>query len=117
MNFITLAKLEDLEAREDVICVENNGVSGQDGVSNWYTVYYKDGTEEDLYTVSNINGIRWGTVKDKLEDYIIIDKENIGKDGSCIVAFTNEYGDYNISGKFVDGELIINDDELIYLNH
>ena len=117
MKFITLAKLEDLEAREDVTCVENNGVSGQDGASNWYTVCYKDGTEEDLYTVSNINGLNWSAVKDKLENYITVDKDNIGEDGSCIVDFINEYGDYSINGKIVDDELIIDDDELIYLNH
>ena len=44
MKFITLAELEDIELREDVKEVEFNGISGQDESSDWYTVYYTDGT-------------------------------------------------------------------------
>lgn len=117
MKFITLAEMEDIELKEDVKEVEFNGISGQDGARNWYTVRYKDGTEEEVYTVSNINGLKWSTVKDKLEDYITVDKDNIGEDGSCIVDFINEYGDYSINGIIIDNELIIEDDEKIYINH
>ena len=117
MEFITLTEMEDIESREDVKEIEFNGLSGQDGASGWYTIYYTDGTEEDVYTVPNMNGLNWGTVKNKLEDYKTVDKDNIGNDGSCIIDFTGKYGDYSISGKFVNDELIINDDELIYLNH
>ncbi|MBQ3420656.1 MAG: hypothetical protein IJH34_03105 [Romboutsia sp.] len=117
MKFVTLAELEEIEAKENVTDVEFNGISGQDGASNWYTVYYEDGSEEDVYTVSNIAGCDWLTVKSKLENYITVDKDNIGKDGSCIVDFTNEYADYSISGKIVDNEVVIEDDEKIYMNH
>ena len=117
MEFITLTEMEDIESREDVKEIEFNGLSGQDGASGWYTIYYTDGTEEDVYTVPNMSGLDWIAVKDKLEDYITVDKDNIGNDGSCIVDFTGKYGDYSISGKFVNDELIIDDDELIYLNH
>ena len=117
MKFITLAELEELELRESVKEVEYNGLSGQDGSSNWDTVYYVDGSEEDLYTVKNISGLEWAVVKNELENYITVDKDNIGDDGSCIVDFINEYGDYSINGKIIDNELIINDDELIYFNH
>ena len=54
MKFVTLAELEDIELREDVQEVQFNGISGQDGSSNWYTVYYIDGSEEDIYTASNL---------------------------------------------------------------
>ena len=54
MKFVTLTELEDIELREDVKEVEFNGISGQDGSSNWYTVYYIDGSEEDIYTASNL---------------------------------------------------------------
>ena len=54
MKFVTLAELEDIELREDVKELEFNGISGQDGSSNWYTVYYIDGSEEDIYTASNL---------------------------------------------------------------
>ena len=117
MKFVTLAELEDIELREDVQEVQFNGISGQDGSSNWYTIYYTDGSEEDVYTVSNMSGLEWGTVKNKLEDYMTVDKDNIGEDGSCIIDLTGKYEDYSISGKFVNDELTINDDELIYLNH
>ena len=50
MKFVSLEELEEIEEREDVERVENNGVSGQDGKSIWYTVYFTDGTEEDIYT-------------------------------------------------------------------
>ena len=46
MKFITLAELEDIELREDVKEVEFNGISWQDGSSNWYTIYYTDGTSD-----------------------------------------------------------------------
>ena len=59
----------------------------------------------------------WVAVKDKLEDYIIVDKDNIGEDGYCIIDFTGKYGDYSVNGKIVNDELIIDDDELIYFNH
>lgn len=49
MEFVTLEQLEDLEGREDVERVENNGISGIDGKSTWYTVYYTDGSEKDVY--------------------------------------------------------------------
>ena len=117
MKFITLTEMEDIESKEDVKEVEFNGLSGQDGASGWYTIYYTDGSEEDVYTVSNMSGLDWVAVKDKLEDYIIVDKDNIGEDGYCIVDFTGKYGDYSVNGKIVNDELIIDDDELIYLNH
>ena len=117
MKFVTLAELEDIELREDVKEVEFNGISGQDGASEWYTIYYIDGTEEDVYTVPSMSGLDWVAVKDKLEDYMTVDKNNIGEDGSCIVDFTGKYGDYSVNGKIVNDELIINDDELIYFNH
>ena len=117
MKFVTLAELEDIELREDVKEVEFNGISGQDGASEWYTIYYIDGTEEDVYTVPSMNGLNWVAVKDKLEDYMTVDKNNIGEDGYCIVDFTGKYGDYSVNGKIVNDELIINDDELIYFNH
>ena len=50
MERITLERLEELEMMESVDYVEFNGISGIDGSSNWYTVYYKDGDEEDVYT-------------------------------------------------------------------
>ena len=117
MKFITFAEMEDIELREDVKEVEFNGLSGQDGSSGWYTIYYTNGSEEDVYTVSNISGLDWATVKNDLEDYITVDKDNIGNDGFCIVDFTGKYGDYSVNGKIVNDELIINDDELIYFNH
>ena len=117
MKYVTLSELEDIELREDVKEVQLNGISGQDGASDWYTIYYTDESEEDVYTVPNMSGLEWIAVKDKLEDYITVDKDNIGNDGSCIVDFTGKYGDYSISGKFVNDELIIDDDELIYFNH
>ena len=49
MKKITLERLEELETMENVKEVEFNGTSGMDGSSNWYTVYYTDGTEEDVY--------------------------------------------------------------------
>lgn len=49
MRFVNLEQLESIEEREDVERVENNGVSGQDGKSTWYTVYYTNGEEEDIY--------------------------------------------------------------------
>ena len=117
MKFITLAELEDIELREDVKEVEFNGISGQDGASGWYTIYYIDGTEEDVYTVPNMNELNWGTVKNKLEDYITVDKDNIGNDGSCIVDFIGKYGDYSINGRIVNDEIVIDDTEIIYMNH
>ena len=117
MKFITFAELEDLELREDVKEVEFNGLSGQDGSSGWHTVYYQNGSEEDLYTVRNINGLEWAAVKSELENYITVDKDNVGDNGSCIVDFNGKYGDYSINGKIIDDELIIDDDELIYFNH
>ena len=117
MKFVTLAELEDIELREDVKEVELNGISGQDGSSNWYTIYYTDGTEEDVYTVSNMSGLEWGTVKNKLEDYMTVDKDNIGEDGLCIIDFTGKYGDYSVDGKIVNDEIVINDTEFLYMNH
>lgn len=117
MKFITLAELEDIEVREDVKEVEYNGISGQDGLSDWYTIYYTNGSEEDVYTVSNISGLDWSTVKNKLEGYITVDKDNIGNDGSCIVDFTGKYGDYSINGRVINDEIVINDTEFIYMNH
>ena len=117
MKFVTLAELEDIELREDVKEIEFNGISGQDGASGWYTIYYTDGSEEDVYTVSNMSGLDWAAVKDKLGDYMTVDKDNIGNDGSCIVDFIGKYGDYSVNGKIVNDELIINDDEFLYMNH
>ena len=117
MKFITLAELEELELRENVKEVEYNGISGQDGSSNWYTVYYQNGTEEDLYIIRRIDGLEWAAVKSELENYITVDKDNIGADGSCIVDFTGKYGDYSISGKIIDNEVVIADTEQLYINH
>lgn len=50
MKIITLEQLEEISCKEDVKEVTFNGVSGQDGVRNWYTVYYNDNSEEDVYT-------------------------------------------------------------------
>ncbi|HFD2052229.1 MAG: hypothetical protein KHZ90_08600 [Veillonella parvula] len=49
MEFVTIEQLEELEEREDVKKLESNGISGIDGRSTWYTVYYTDGTEKDVY--------------------------------------------------------------------
>ena len=117
MKFITLAQLEDLEMSENVKEVEFNGISGQDSMSYWYTVYYQNGSEEDLYTIRRIDGLEWAAVKNELEDYITVDKDNVGNDGSCIVDFTGKYGDYSISGKIVDNEVVIADTEQLYMNH
>ena len=117
MKFVTLAELEDIELREDVKEVEFNGISGQDGVSHWYTIYYTNGSEEDVYTVSNISGLDWATVKNKLEDYMTVDKNNIGDDGFCIVDFIGKYADYSVNGRIVDNEIVIDDTEIIYMNH
>ena len=117
MKFVTLTELEDIELREDVKEVEFNGISGQDESSNWYTIYYTDGNEEDVYTVSNMSGLEWGTVKNKLEDYMTVDKDNIGEDGLCIIDFTGKYGDYSVDGKIVNDEIVIDDTEFLYMNH
>lgn len=50
MKKISLEELQVIEEMETVERVEFNGVSGIDGKSNWYTVYYTDGKEEDVYT-------------------------------------------------------------------
>lgn len=50
MKFVSLEELETIEEREDVKKVECNGISGQDGHSHWYTVYFTNGEEEDIYT-------------------------------------------------------------------
>ena len=117
MKFITLAQLEDIKMSEDIKEVVYNGISGQDGVSNWYTVYYTDDSEEDLYTIRSLTGLQWVAIKSELENYITVDKDNVGDNGSCIVDFSGKYSDYSINGKIVDDELINNDDELIYFNH
>ena len=117
MKFITFSQLEDLELNENVAEIVFNGLSGQDGSSGWHTIYYTDGTEEDVYTVRNMSGLEWSAVKNELENYITVDKDNVGNDGFCIVDFIGKYGDYSVNGKIVDDELIINDDELIYFNH
>lgn len=73
MKFITLKQLEELEWKDSVTEVVYNGESCEDGVSPWYTVYYADGTQEDIYI--------------KPTDYNVI-KEQIIKD------ITDEYTDY-----------------------
>ena len=104
INFVLIASFPILE---DVKEVEFNGISGQDGSSHWYTIYYTDGSEEDVYTVPNMSGLAWITAKDKLEDYMTVDKDNIGEDGSCIIDFTGKYGDYSVKGKIVNDEIEI----------
>ncbi|MCH1964303.1 hypothetical protein MCG45_15850 [Clostridium perfringens] len=49
MEFVTIEQLEELEEREDVKRVESNGVSGRDGRSTWYTIYYTNGEEKEVY--------------------------------------------------------------------
>ena len=49
MRFVTDEQMEEIEEREDVERVECNGNSGRDVNATWYTVYYTDGTEEDVY--------------------------------------------------------------------
>ncbi|NWK11303.1 hypothetical protein [Clostridium cadaveris] len=53
MEFVTLEQLEAIELDEEVEKVEFNGISGQDGSSRWYTVYYKSGEEKDIYVDSS----------------------------------------------------------------
>lgn len=53
MEFVTLEQLERIELDEEVEKVEFNGISGQDGSSRWYTVYYKSGEEKDIYVDSS----------------------------------------------------------------
>ena len=117
MKFITFSQLEDLEMCENVEKIELNGISSRDGESYYYTIYYVDGREEDIYIIRNLDGLEWAAVKHKLENYITVDKDNIDDNGYCIVDFTGKYGDYSISGKIINDELIINDTEQIYMNH
>lgn len=49
MKFVSVEELEEIEVMENIEKVEFNGVSGQDRNSNWYTVHYTDGSEEDIY--------------------------------------------------------------------
>lgn len=46
MKFITIEELKELEIEANVI---NNGISGQDGSSNWFTVREESGNEYDVY--------------------------------------------------------------------
>lgn len=49
MKFVTAEQMEEIELMENVEKVECNGNSGRDVNATWYTVYYTDGTEEDIY--------------------------------------------------------------------
>ena len=118
MRIITKAELNNMEALDNVLIVEYNGaVKVAEENYYYYTVSYKDGTTEDVYTVFDMSGCLWRDVKDKLHEYITVDKDNIHEDGECTVDFTDKYGDYSISGRIVDNELLINDKEQLYFNH
>ena len=61
-------------------------------------------------------GKRWAEVKSILEDGITIDNDNVDEDGNCIVDF-EKYVNLSVNGNISnDGEININDDEIIYDN-
>lgn len=47
--FVTQEQFEKLEVNPNVVKIENNGNSGLYYGYTWYTVYYADGTEQDIY--------------------------------------------------------------------
>lgn len=49
MEFISYEDLENIQCDENVDNVIFNGVSGIDGFSKWYTIYYINGDEKDVY--------------------------------------------------------------------
>ncbi len=53
MDFVSYEELEEIMESAEVERVESNGVSGIDGISEWWTIYYNDESEEDVYTRNN----------------------------------------------------------------
>lgn len=49
MRYISYGELDVVSELEWVERVEFNGISGYDKTSNWYTIYFNDGTEEDVF--------------------------------------------------------------------
>lgn len=49
MDFVNLEELNEIELRADVKNIGCNGISGREGRSTWYTIYYANGEENDIY--------------------------------------------------------------------
>ena len=64
-------------------------------------------------------GMKWKNIKSELEDKIIVDKDNIDKNGECIIDFIDFEG-ISIRGKQEKNEneniYIIDDEAIIYKN-
>ena len=61
-------------------------------------------------------GKRWEEMKGMLEDEMTVDNDNVDEAGDCIVDF-EKYTNLSVNGNFSnDGEININDDEIIYDN-
>jgi len=48
-QIVTDDQFEEIEQHEEVARVENNGNSGSIPGATWYTVYFVDGEEMDIY--------------------------------------------------------------------
>lgn len=48
-NVVSESEFDDIAYSENVNCVEYNGHSGNDSRLEWYTVYFIDGREMDIY--------------------------------------------------------------------
>jgi len=61
-------------------------------------------------------GKRWEEMKGMLEDEMTVDNDNVDESGDCIVDF-EKYTNLSVNGNILnDGEININDDEIIYDN-
>lgn len=122
-KFIATEELEEIESFDDVFST-SNGMSGSHYGYHWYTVYFTNNNrDDDLFNeefdvyVVDVEGKTWSDVKDILDQYITLDKDNIDKNtGDCIVDFVAPFNNFSVGGKYCDDEIIIADDELIYIN-
>ena len=48
-NVVSESEFDDISYDENVMCVEYNGHSSNDPRLEWYTVYFTDGREMDIY--------------------------------------------------------------------
>ena len=67
--------------------------------------------------MKNYNGIQWGTLSEKEKDqllkkaYFVDGMSNPVENGPCIVDLTEKY---SVLGTIIDGEVIIEDEAIIY---
>lgn len=84
-------------------------------MKSWQGPKWKELSENKHYfEMKNWHGVKWKELDEDEQYFILLGALTNAKEGECTVDLIATDGPFSVAGKWVDGELVIDDDATIY---